>query len=208
MVQGATRGETVRSGDLNLEGVLHLPASLPAPGVVVCHPHPQYGGDMGNNVVVAICEALTASGIAGLRFNTRGTGRSDGSFDNGIGERDDLRAAQSHLSRTDGIDEGRVAVAGYSFGAMIAAEVAGGDMRALVLVSPPLSAVDIRVGWGCPAFVIGSDADHIAPVDRLRVLADAPGAELLIISGADHSWWGFEDELSDAVVTFLSSHLA
>ena len=97
MVQTTTSHLTFQSGDLSLEGVLHLPAVTPAPGVVVCHPHPQYGGDMENNVVVAACDWLADRACAALRFNFRGVGESDGAFDQGAGERDDVRAALAHL---------------------------------------------------------------------------------------------------------------
>jgi hypothetical protein len=203
----ATRPTTFRSGELSLEGVLHLPESTPAAGAVVCHPHPQYGGDMDNNVVVAICEVLVDSGVAALRFNFRGAGGSDGAFEGGAGEQEDVRAALVHLREQPEVDEARIALAGYSFGAIVAAEVASGELRALALVSPPVSVSDLRVAWGCPAFVIAGDRDTIAPAERLRVVAEAPGVELRIVPGADHGWWDYEREVSQAVAEFLSKHL-
>ena len=77
-----------------LEGFLHLPeGDGPFPGVVVCHPHPQMGGDMNNNVVMGVCYSLFIAGIASLRFNFRGAGRSQGVYDEGRGEMDDALAA-------------------------------------------------------------------------------------------------------------------
>lgn len=214
MTKTITRRVTFASGALSLEGVLHLPETTPppdlpaarAPGVVVCHPHPLYGGDMENNVVVAACETLVARGCAALRFNFRGVGGSDGAFDDGRGEQDDLRAALNCLAEQPEVDAKRLGLIGYSFGAMVAAEVASGALRALGLVSPPLSFADLRIAWGCPALVLGGDADPIAPADRLRVVAEQPAVELRIVPGADHSWWGFEGELGEALGEFFSRH--
>jgi alpha/beta superfamily hydrolase len=131
-----SRPVTFASDDLTLEGILHLPAGEPAPGIVVCHPHPQYGGDMHNNVVDALCDTALAGGAVALRFNFRGTGGSEGSHDKGIGERNDVRAALAYLRDLPEVDGNRVALAGYSFGAALAVRAASGsDIRALIAVS-------------------------------------------------------------------------
>src|SRR5439155_1037306 len=69
-----TSAVSIESKGPKLEGALHLPEQTPAPGIVVCHPHPLYGGDMRNNVVDAICDMAVAEGVAALRFNFRGLG--------------------------------------------------------------------------------------------------------------------------------------
>src|SRR5579884_1047828 len=90
---------TIPAGDITLEGVLDAPeGDGPFPAVVVCHPHPQYGGDMSNNVVLAAVRGLRGRGIGSLRFNFRGVGRSGGSYAAGAGERDDVRAALAHAA--------------------------------------------------------------------------------------------------------------
>jgi alpha/beta superfamily hydrolase len=205
MIELTTQPVSIMSGDLTLEGALHVPATTPAPGVVVCHPHPQYGGDMDSNVVLAICRALVARGCVALRFNFRGAGGSEGTHD-GKAEVNDIRAALAHLEALLEVDEKRIGLAGYSFGALMAAEVASGDLRALLLVSPPVRAADLRVAWGCPALVLAGDRDEFAPLDRLRVVADAPGVELRIVDGADHFWWGYEDEIEQAAGDFFARH--
>src|SRR3990170_1053736 len=74
-----TRRVEIPCGSLTLEGVLHEVASeSPCPAVVVCHPHPLYGGNMDNNVVVAVAEALAGGNIVALKFNFPGTGGSGG----------------------------------------------------------------------------------------------------------------------------------
>jgi alpha/beta superfamily hydrolase len=206
MIATSVRPVTFPSGALSLEAAVHLPATTPAPGVVVCHPHPQYGGDMQNNVVVAACEALAQHGFAALRFNFRGVGASEGEFDRGKGERNDAVAALAHLASLPEIDAKRVGLAGYSFGAIVAAEAASGDLCALALVSPPVAIADLRIAWGCPALLLGGDEDSLVPAERLALIADAPGVEMQVFEGADHSWFGFEEELGAVIGEFFTRH--
>ena len=106
----------------SLEGALTLPDRCPA-GVVLCHPHPRYGGDVDSPVVVAAAEAGAGQGLATLRFNFRGVGDSGGAWDEGRGEQDDVRAALALLQqRLQPI--ARLALAGYSFGASMSSRVA------------------------------------------------------------------------------------
>src|SRR5438093_11343393 len=114
------------SRQLTLEARLSVPAA-PGGGVVICHPHPLYGGDMDNPVVVRVQEVCVELGLATLRFNFRSVGGSTGSHANGVGEQDHAVAALDVLATTAG-DQPR-AIAGYSFGARVAALVAGRDAR-------------------------------------------------------------------------------
>jgi len=91
-------------------------------GAVVCHPHSLRGGDMHNPVVETLARALFGAGFSTLRFNFRGVGASDGIFDEGQGERDDLQAAKAFLEAR-GVRE--ILPAGYSFGAWVIAGAAG-----------------------------------------------------------------------------------
>src|SRR5215831_13958175 len=104
----------------SLEARLGWPDNL-AGGLVICHPHPLYGGDMANPVVVRAGEVARELGVVTLRFNFRGVGRSTGVRGAGIGEQEDLKAAldllRSHLPR--GLP---FALGGYSFGAWVAAQ--------------------------------------------------------------------------------------
>src|SRR5262245_9082421 len=84
------------SGGVSLEARLNLVKDARG-GLVICHPHPLYGGDMENPVVVRVAEVAYESGLSTLRFNFRGVGRSSGSHAEGFGEQDDLRAALSTL---------------------------------------------------------------------------------------------------------------
>jgi len=127
--------------DLSLEALLALPPSPPA-GVVICHPHPLYGGDMENPVVVRVQEVCAGLGLATLRFNFRGVGASGGVHGGGVGEQDDAAAALDALAKAMG--GGTLAIAGYSFGSRIAALVGSRDGRVggIALIAPPLAMSD------------------------------------------------------------------
>lgn len=199
------------SGDLTLEGLLHLPQRTPAPGIVVCHPHPLYGGDMTNGVVAGLCRALVEDGIAALRFNFRGVGASEGSYDSGRGERADAVAGVEWLRARPEIDGERIGLAGYSFGAIVACAAAAsvGPLRALVLISPPMVGGELTIPEGVPVLVVVGDADAFAPLAAVRdALTGRPDARLKVIAGADHFWWEGSARLFEAARSFLKETLA
>ncbi len=175
--------------DLSLEALLAIP-DAPSAGVVICHPHPLYGGDMDNPVVVRVQEVCADLGLATLRFNFRGVGGSGGAHGDGVGEQDDARAALEALARTTG--GAPTAIAGYSFGARIAALVACGDPRVggLAMIAPPLGMYDFACIEGvryCPA------------PDFARLSARLPSATAVSIEGADHFFFGKLFPLGEAV---------
>ena len=204
-------------GDIELEGTLVRPdGEGPFAAVVVCHPHPQYGGNMLNNVVSAAVTGLLDRGIAALRFNFRGVGASGGEHGDGEGEQDDVRAALAHASTLPQIDGARVGLAGYSFGAAMAAAVLGGGVPAppaLALIAMPLSAdgagAQALDGYAHPLLLMAGDRDQACPEEALRELATSLGdrAEARIVAGADHFWGGHERTITDAVGEFFAAHL-
>ena len=109
------------AGEERLEGMLREGAGKG--GVVICHPHPLYGGSMWNNVVDALETGFFEAGFSTLRFNFRGVGASSGRYDEGEGETRDVEAACRHLEEHTG-GGGRFVLAGYSFGAWVAARAA------------------------------------------------------------------------------------
>lgn len=201
---------TIPDGEFPLEAAWHRPdGSGPFPAVIVCHPHPLYGGDMSNNIVFRLCQALAERSIAALRFNFRGVGRSGGSYGGGTGEQADLRAALAHVRSAPDIDD-RIGLAGYSFGASVAVPVAAGDggVRLLALVSPALSDTgwEQLKGYGKPRLVIAGDSDFVIPEpDLRRHCQDMAGAgQYQVIAGADHFWAGFEAEVAERVSRFVT----
>jgi alpha/beta superfamily hydrolase len=198
------------SGDLTLVGLLHRPQGSGLPGVAVCHPHPLYGGDMENNVVVALCRALAGGGMVALRFNFRGVGESGGSYGGGLGEREDARAALDFLSGLPEVDSGRLGLAGYSFGALMALSAAEERVHALAAVSPPAGGLD-RASFrsNIPTLLVSGDRDDVSPALRLPEMAASLGTpcEIRSVAGADHFWRGHEETLATAVLEFFRAQL-
>jgi alpha/beta superfamily hydrolase len=201
---------TIPCGDISLEACWHFPDSnAPWPAVVVCHPHPLYGGTMSSSVVFGICQALAEKSIAALRFNFRGVGKSGGEFGEGIGEQEDVKAALDFALATKNIDKERIGLAGYSFGGMVALPVAIRDERVkrLALISPALD----EAGWrelkryNKPKFVIVGENDFVIPQAQFRKLAEDMPEKYAIVASADHFWDGYEAEVADKVSAFFGT---
>ncbi len=197
---------------LKLEGLLHLPEFTPCPGVAVAHPHPQYGGDMYNNVVHALCHAANSAGAAALRFNFRGVGASQGAFDNGVGEQQDVAGALAYLRGLPETDASRVAAAGYSFGALVILRYASGrdDLSAVVAVSNPTQrGPRVEIHLKVPALFVIGDRDEYCDSELLAAQRDQIGDVTVVIHpGVDHFWWGSDDRLIETVSEFLRERLA
>ncbi len=200
---------TFTSGDVTLEGLLSLPAPAPPVGVVVCHPHPLRGGDMRNNVVAALVQALQAAGHATLRFNFRGVGASTGAHDDGNAEQADVKAAVTHLLSRHPFPT--VCVAGYSFGSLVGLKAGADDPRVarLIGVALPLATRDAAFLQAVtkPKLLISGDRDDYSPVDALHSLLAAaePPKKLHIVPGADHFFGGREAEVGAAAAAFLAT---
>ena len=202
----------IETEDVQLQAVLHLPDGVPPfAGVAVCHPHPRYGGDMTNNVVLAVVRALTDRGIAALRFNFRGVNGSTGSYDDGRGEARDAQHALDALAEREEIDADRLGIAGYSFGAMMASTVADERVRARALVAlpremTPAERLVARLSASAsPLLLVAGDADHVCPEAQLRELGlKLPMAETEIVAGTDHFWQGYERDLDALVGPFFA----
>ena len=202
------------SGELSLEGILHIPEGAgPFPAVIVCHPHPLYGGSMENNVVNSLCAALTQAGFLAFKFNFRGVGRSQGEFGQGIGEQEDVRAAISFLNGVAEADAARLGLAGYSAGAGFSFPVGVADARikALAAVSPPLSMFDFASLDDCvkPKFLISGSLDDIAPSSQFQQFCQGlpRPRECVTVEGADHFWWGYEFNLANEIADFFAKML-
>ena len=189
---------TFPCGDLKLEGLLTLPEGAPG-AAVVCHPHPMYGGSMYNNVVEAVLEALWRRQFATLRFNFRGVGDSEGEYDGGEGELDDVREAVAFFAGKAGVKS--VVLVGYSFGASVSLRAGLTDpaVDRLVLVALPVA---MMTGPGDstskPVLLVSGDCDSYSPLEPLRTLAGKLGSRtrLEILAGADHFFGGYEARLS------------
>jgi hypothetical protein len=175
--------------------------------VIFAHPHPQLGGTMHTKVVYQSAKALARIGCAVLRFNSRGVGASQGTFDNGDGEREDFRAAVDFMHAR--YPDAPVWAAGMSFGSWIGLAVGAEDARvsALIGVAMPVTRYDFEgVSASTKAkFVIHGERDEITPLREMRgfYARAAEPKELVVIDAADHLFDGKVGEVADAIEDLL-----
>lgn len=183
---------------LRLEGLLSENESEKA--TVICHPHPLFGGDMWNPVVECITRKFMDLGYRTLRFNFRGTGKSQGTYDNGKGEKNDVAAAISHMRN---LGCRIVDIAGYSFGAWVIGNLGCFEHIArMFLVSPPIALAKFNENIKMPCLhqVITGEKDDIAPPELImdNVKKWNPDASFSVIPGADHFYYGHTSLLSSS----------
>lgn len=190
-----------------LESVLERPAQTsPAGGAVVCHPHPQHGGTMHNKVVHTLSRAFLRCGFETLRFNFRGTESSEGAYDHGRGELDDVLAALAFMRDRHAVSP--LWLAGFSFGAAISIRAAAVEsVGGLISVAPAVSrfASGLQHQPDCPWLILQGDEDELVDVDDTVAWVNglAPGPELLVVAGAEHFFHGRLVELREHVARFV-----
>jgi alpha/beta superfamily hydrolase len=187
-----------------LEGLLEEPEDRePVEAFVVCHPHPLHGGTMHNKVVYRIARGLRRAGGVVLRFNYRGVNRSDGQYDNGVGEAEDARAALVYLrSRYPDLP---LSLAGFSFGARIVLKIGceNGAAARIVAVGVPAAQKEAADLGDCevPRVFIQSTNDQFGPraamesyFERLR-----GSKQLIWVEATDHFFTDALDQFEEAV---------
>ena len=188
----------------NLEAVIEEPEDqAPRVAVLICHPHPQFGGTMHNKVVYRIARGLRRAGAVALRFNYRGVNMSEGLYDHGVGELEDTRAALAFLRSR--YPELPFSLAGFSFGSRIILRLGGqiqGAMR-LIAVGFPAGDPASRTLGACeiPRVFIQSTNDEFGPRDSMEsYFAALPGPkELIWVEARDHFFAGALDEFEEAM---------
>jgi alpha/beta superfamily hydrolase len=190
-----------------LEALLDQPSGEPRAACAFAHPHPLYGGTMHTRAVYQTSKALARVGVAAMRFNFRGVGRSRGTHDGGPGEMDDYRAALTYLrSRFPQLP---LWAGGFSFGSWIAWNVGLDDARVTLLlgVGLPVNRFDFSPVKENekPKFLIHGDRDELVPVNEIRRFYGElkEPKELVIIEGANHLFEGGTAELGAAVEDLL-----
>jgi uncharacterized protein len=195
-------------GGANLEGLVERgrAGGLRA-AVVLAHPHPQYGGSMHTKVVYHAAKAFVRVGCAVLRFNFRGVGTSEGTWDDGRGEMDDCRAAVAFMRGQ--YPNVPLWSAGMSFGAWIALTVGAENdsISSLIGIAPPISRYDFEAvrTSNKPKFFIQGERDELCPLKELQEFyarAHDP-KELVVIDTADHLFDGKALEVGDAIEDLL-----
>lgn len=181
------------------------------PIVLICHPHPQFGGDMYNNVVSAVFILLKQNQISSLRFNFRGVGGSTGSHTSGKGEISDVKACIDFL--VDKMDFKRILICGYSYGAAIGCSVVNylDNIIGYCAISFPWDFMGIKykqlTQTEKPKLFIQGDRDNIADYGKFQHHFDfyLNPKKYVIIKGADHFYWGYEDQAAHVLLDFYNS---
>lgn len=184
-----------------------------APIAVMLHPHPQYGGTMNNKVVYALYHGFARHGFSVLRFNFRGVGRSQGSYDRGEGELSDAAAALDWLQSFNQ-SSGACWIAGFSFGAWISMQLLmrRPEISGFVSIAPPANAFDFSFLAPCPSsgLILHGDRDEIVPAPSVAKLVEKLRGQRNLdidyrtIAGADHFFHDRLDELDKVLDDFIS----
>jgi len=187
----------------NIEALLHEPEHPPTALAIMCHPHSLHGGTMQNKVVYTLSRAFESAGAVTIRFNFRGVGESEGTFDNGFGESTDLAAVHQWAR-----EQLPLWLAGFSFGSFVAARMAL-DLNAtrLISIAPAVTRFDFKEMTlpTCPWLIVQGDADEV--VEPSAVFEWAKGlpasAQLQVIPDVGHFFHGQLITLRDIVLEWI-----
>jgi hypothetical protein len=163
---------------------------------------------MHNKVVFRAAKAFERLGYPSLRFNFRGVGRSQGSFDEGIGEAEDVKAALDWMTAEH--PDLPLLHCGFSFGNAIGTPVAAADPRVhgLICLGTPTKSFpfDSLGDVPLPKLFVQGEHDEHGPLNELRSRLErvAPPRKLIVVGGGDHFFAGHLDEMECAIVDYLS----
>lgn len=196
-----------------LEALLNAGAPDARYAALVCHPHPLHGGTMHNKVVYHASKALNGFGLPVLRFNFRGAGLSEGTHDEGRGERDDIRAALDWVEREFALP---IIFAGFSFGAAVGLKTCCPDPRivAVIALGTPVGVHERLYTYSylssCtkPKLMVSGDHDQFAPIENLRAIFKlaAQPKEFVLVENAGHFFEGKLPLMRDAITEWLPRH--
>ncbi len=178
---------------------------------VICHPHPLHGGTMLNKVVHYLARSCRELGLASLRFNYRGVGKSAGGYGEGVGESEDLLAIIDWLTeRYPGMP---LWLAGFSFGSYVALRAAGQrPVKQLITIAPAVNRLDFShlPIPNCPWLLIHGDADEVVPLEEVvrwvATLAKPP--ETVYMEGVEHFFHGQLPRLQENLMEKLATAAA
>jgi len=183
-----------------LEGIAHLPAAEPRAIAIVAHPLPTMGGNMDNKVAFTLARSFADLGCAVLRFNFRGVGDSEGSFDHGEGETDDLLAV-THYAREQFGEDLPLLLGGFSFGAYVAARAAQQlHPQHLVLAGPSVKRLAMPPKVSPDTLVIHGEHDDVVPLAEVMDWARPQHLPVVVLPGAEHFFHGRLTQLREIVL--------
>ena len=205
---------TLSTANSELESLLEIPTK-PAnpPCVILCHPHPRYGGNMFDTLINHISTYLLDTGIATLRFNQRGVGMSSGETGDGPEELKDTQSVVNMTTINPKIDGSRLGIVGYSFGAWMALEssLRSNSIKSLVSIACPQNkfAQYGTVQITQPKLLILGDRDHDFTIGQFRFLSNrmSEPKRTEVITGADHFFRSHTELVAELAGEFLKETL-
>jgi len=188
-----------------------------APVAMILHPHPQAGGTMNNHIVQALYQTFVRRGFATLRFNFRGVGKSQGVFDNGIGELSDAASALDWVQSIH--PEAQTTwIAGVSFGAWIGMQLLmrRPEVEGFISIAPEPNRYDFSFLAPCPSsgLIVHGDKDIVAPAKDVNTLVEKLKTqkgiviEQQVIPGANHFFQDRLEPLMETITSYLDMRLA
>ncbi len=202
--------------DGRLEGRYHHSEIPRAPIAAILHPHPQHGGTMNNKVVYNLYYIFVRRGFSVLRFNFRGVGRSQGEFDNGLGELSDSASALDWLQSVNP-NAPACWVAGFSFGAWIGMQLLmrRPEIEGFISVAPPANMYDFSFLAPCPSsgLILQGTEDDVVPEPSVEKLANKLKMQKNItidyqlVKGANHFYKDHMDQMVDSVSAYLDMRM-
>ncbi|MBT5428841.1 MAG: alpha/beta hydrolase [Rhodospirillaceae bacterium] len=203
--------------DGRLEGRYHQSKKSDAPIAIVLHPHPLHGGNMNNRIIYNMFHAFVEQGFSVLRFNFRGVGRSQGTFDGGIGELSDAAYAFDWMQQFNR-NSPYCWIGGYSFGALISMQLMmrRPEIMGFISISPPANTEDFSFLAPCPSsgLIVHGEIDDLIPIETTSKLATKLNTqknievEFATIKGANHFYKNKIDALKNEVVKYLDTSLS
>jgi len=189
-----------------LEVAIDRPTDAAQGVAVIAHPHPLHGGTMTNKVVQTLARAFVLTGWTAVRFNFRGVGRSDGAYDEGQGELQDLLAVVQAQA-----PEGPLCLAGFSFGAFVTSHAVAQlhpqrELRHVVLVGTAASrfaVAPLAPELHLRSLVIHGEQDDTVPLAAVMDWARPQALPVLVVPGGGHFFHGQLPLLRDCVLRHL-----
>jgi len=204
-MNAATQKITLQAGAGRIEALLDEPASAPVGTAVIAHPHPLFGGTMTNKVVQTLARAFVQAGWRAVRFNFRGVGASEGAYDEGRGEANDMLAVVHQVA-----PDGALALAGFSFGAFVTSHVAAAlaprQPEKIVLVGAAASRFQLAPlasELHARTLVLHGEQDDTVVLSSVMDWARPQSLPVTVIPGVEHFFHGQLPLLKSLVVRHL-----
>lgn len=192
-----------------IEVAIDQPEGPAAGCAVIAHPHPLHGGTLTNKVVQTLARAAVLAGLTAIRFNFRGVGRSEGVYDEGRGELDDLLSVVQALA-----PQGPLVVAGFSFGGFVASHAVerlhaqGRELRHIVLVGPAASRFNLAPlaeELHARTLVVHGELDDTVALSAVMDWARPQALPVTVVPGGGHFFHGQLPLLRELVLRHLRS---